>query len=67
MANKTTTISVLIGCARCNGNHEDLKATKFTNHTDLYDLDGDGPYNFWTMCPTVNEPLLVYKPESAER
>ena len=61
-------ISIKLGqianCARCGDAHDGLEAVRFTRiPTEMYDTDGDGPYNHWTTCPNTTEPILVFLTE----
>lgn len=53
----------IVGCARCGKDH-DLVFRSFAQPLNLYDPEGDGPYEFWAMCPYANEPVLMYDDES---
>jgi hypothetical protein len=47
----------VIGCARCNGNHENVFAQAFITPFQL----GDETWTHWATCPRTNEPVLVSK------
>jgi len=42
------------GCGRCRGNHRDMEFVPFKLSPDLT------PFTHWALCPTTNEPLLLY-------
>lgn len=43
-------------CARCFTDHEVLKFTSFIN--PISDSD-DTIWNYWALCPTTGEPILL--------
>jgi hypothetical protein len=43
------------GCARCGENHKDIEIKEFTNPMGIHDIT----FYWWTMCPKLNEPILV--------
>jgi hypothetical protein len=53
--NKTKKIKIS-GCARCGEDHYDLEEKKFSHHPHL--VAGRACEHF-TMCPTLNEPILI--------
>ena len=61
---KVTNISfevVTKDCPRCGGKHEGLP---------LYDIQGEpilGKYNFWSICPTMQSPILIVGNDMKEK
>lgn len=55
----THKVPILLGCARCGQDHANLEFKQFAQPIDLIDKDGDGPYNYWTPCPTNGDPILL--------
>jgi hypothetical protein len=50
--------TTIIHCARCGENHEHLEIKKLTIPIELPDSNGHN-INYWAMCPTLNEPIMV--------
>ena len=47
----------ITGCARCDGEgHADLEWYEFTRPVKVEGWK----YTHWAMCPTVNEPILMW-------
>jgi hypothetical protein len=49
----------LKSCRRCGAGHPDLTFRRLDNSTDIY--------NWWSVCPTTSQPVLikVTEPEQA--
>lgn len=45
-------------CSRCLGDHDELEVNEFTYPIDVGIY---GVYEFWVMCPVVDEPIIVSK------
>lgn len=45
------------GCSRCGNNHQNITFAKFTN--PVKDT-GSQIWTHWTICPVLNEPILLY-------
>lgn len=47
----------LIGCARCDGDHEKLSFRPLLKPVDEAFLPR--PFTHWAKCPTLGEPILL--------
>lgn len=45
----------IVCCARCSGDHEDMKFMKF----DRPIVFGRVTYEWWGICPTSGDPVLL--------
>jgi hypothetical protein len=52
------------GCARCDGNHENLVAKSFTK--PVFDDERRVVATHFAMCPTTEEPILVLSVQKAK-
>lgn len=43
----------LYRCARCGGNHRNLKVKKFKNPPK------ETAFSHWAKCPKTNDPILI--------
>lgn len=48
----------VMGCARCEGGHDELEFVPMTNPPD--------EISHWAMCPTTDEPILLKFTEAPE-
>ena len=51
-------VKIVHHCARCGLTHEHMIFNKFTN--PVIDTD-DVTWDYWALCPTLNEPILMYR------
>lgn len=51
MKRKEVIVKTLTKCVRCGGTHTRVKFTLLTNAVSQY--------KWWTMCPTLKEPILL--------
>lgn len=55
----------IINCARCGGEHDDLEFEKLLRPMSANDFyydeapEGAGEGKYWTMCPTVEQPIIL--------
>lgn len=48
---KVLVVTEIRGCSRCGKKHKELEFKEFKTPA--------GIYTHWTMCPTLNEPILL--------
>lgn len=64
---KTITIQKIGNCARCDGTHENLVATRLTRPVLEDEPSEFVLYTHWAPCPTNGEPILVLKYNLTEK
>lgn len=60
------TIPEIRNCARCGGDHEDLKFKKFEQPVSCRASDCSYEFGGWAVCPELEEPILVSVEETGE-
>lgn len=51
-------VKEIFNCARCGGSHEHVKFNRFTY--PIVD-DNEDTWEYWAMCPVVNEPIIMMR------
>ena len=61
MSDQATVTTTVLGCARCGQNHEGLTFKRFAQPI----VDPDGTiWDYWTLCPVSDDPILLRKIEA---
>lgn len=58
MSNKVR-ITTIKGCARCGQTHQNIEIREFSYWA--------GEYTHFAICPSTNEPILIYMTETRQK
>lgn len=62
-------VTDVTGCARCAKNHKSLSFRKFSRNPITVPVDTIEEWErweYWAMCPTLNEPIILKVEGGAE-
>lgn len=61
MSNKANKVrsTTITGCARCGQTHQNIEVREFTEPADKY--------THFAICPSTNEPILIYMTETRQK